>query len=156
MATTGRGLPYPVGTDFLVDGDNAIRALAEALDPPWLALPLTADWLRVDSTVRNPAYRIIAGMLIINGTTLRRLSASTITPGTWYSVSVVPVEARPILIEMGAAGTIGVAGQIGACQWRLSQTGILSFNSMGPSGTMATGGAHGNNVTLPTMEIRLA
>lgn len=32
MANTTGGLPYPVGTDFVVDGDNAIRALAEALD----------------------------------------------------------------------------------------------------------------------------
>jgi len=32
MATTPGGLPYPIGTDFVVDGDNAIRALAEELD----------------------------------------------------------------------------------------------------------------------------
>jgi hypothetical protein len=32
MATTAGGLPYPVGTDKVRDGDNAIKALAEALD----------------------------------------------------------------------------------------------------------------------------
>lgn len=32
MATTQNGLPYPVGTDKVVDGDNAIKALAEALN----------------------------------------------------------------------------------------------------------------------------
>ena len=32
MATTGDGLPYPVGTDLVRDGDNAINALASALD----------------------------------------------------------------------------------------------------------------------------
>lgn len=32
MATTNRGWPYPVGTDAVVDGDNAIRAVAEKLD----------------------------------------------------------------------------------------------------------------------------
>lgn len=32
MATTSGGLPYPVGTDKVVDGDNQIRALAEAVD----------------------------------------------------------------------------------------------------------------------------
>ena len=32
MANTAGGLPYPVGTDFVVDGDNAMRALAEASD----------------------------------------------------------------------------------------------------------------------------
>jgi hypothetical protein len=32
MATTTGGLPYPVGTDLVKDGDNAIKALADALD----------------------------------------------------------------------------------------------------------------------------
>lgn len=30
--TPNKGWPYPTGTDFVVDGDNAIRAVAEALD----------------------------------------------------------------------------------------------------------------------------
>lgn len=30
--TTTNGLPYPVGTDRVMDGDNAIQALAEAID----------------------------------------------------------------------------------------------------------------------------
>lgn len=33
MATTPGGLPYPVGTDKVVDGDDAIKALALAVDP---------------------------------------------------------------------------------------------------------------------------
>jgi len=32
MATTPGGLPYPVGTDKVVDGDDAIKALATTLD----------------------------------------------------------------------------------------------------------------------------
>jgi hypothetical protein len=32
MATTTNGLPYPVGTDKVVDGDDAIRSLAESVD----------------------------------------------------------------------------------------------------------------------------
>lgn len=31
MATTGKGFPYPVGTDRVMDGDNTIQALAEAV-----------------------------------------------------------------------------------------------------------------------------
>jgi hypothetical protein len=30
--TTPNGLPYPTGTDLIRDGDNAIQALAEAID----------------------------------------------------------------------------------------------------------------------------
>lgn len=32
MATTPNGLPYPVGTDRVMDGDDAIRALALGVD----------------------------------------------------------------------------------------------------------------------------
>ena len=31
-STTKKGLPYPIGTDRVMDGDNAIQALAEAVD----------------------------------------------------------------------------------------------------------------------------
>jgi hypothetical protein len=33
VANTPNGLPYPVGTDLVVNGDDAIRALAETVDP---------------------------------------------------------------------------------------------------------------------------
>jgi hypothetical protein len=36
MERTANGLPYPVGTDLVRDGDNAIRALAEAIDGNWV------------------------------------------------------------------------------------------------------------------------
>jgi hypothetical protein len=32
MGTTARGLPYPEATDFLAQGDDAIKALAQAVD----------------------------------------------------------------------------------------------------------------------------
>jgi hypothetical protein len=37
MGTTPHGAPYPDGTGKVVDGDNAIKALAEWIDPrsPW-------------------------------------------------------------------------------------------------------------------------
>lgn len=33
MGTTSKGAPYPVGTDKVVDGDNAIKALADWINP---------------------------------------------------------------------------------------------------------------------------
>src|SRR4051812_29460424 len=35
MATTPNGVPYPLGTDHVVDGDDAIHALATFLDPAY-------------------------------------------------------------------------------------------------------------------------
>jgi len=34
-AKTGTGLPYPLGTDPVRDGDNTMQALAEAVDAQW-------------------------------------------------------------------------------------------------------------------------
>lgn len=39
--TTPGGLPYPVGTDHPRDGDNAIQALATALDPSFIRVSAT-------------------------------------------------------------------------------------------------------------------
>lgn len=46
MGTTAKGYPYPEGTDLVVDGDNAIKALAEAIDAK---LPYAATAGRVAS-----------------------------------------------------------------------------------------------------------
>lgn len=32
MASTSKGFPYPLGTDRVMDGDNAIQALAQKID----------------------------------------------------------------------------------------------------------------------------
>jgi hypothetical protein len=45
MALTPGGLPYPVGTDKVVDGDDAIHALALGVDPAFIAwVPYTPTW----------------------------------------------------------------------------------------------------------------
>lgn len=44
MATTPKGAPYPVGSDLVVNGDNAIQALAEWVDArPGIAVMTTAE-----------------------------------------------------------------------------------------------------------------
>jgi hypothetical protein len=43
MATTADGLPYPVGTDKVVDGDDSIKALADALQARGLGKRWLAD-----------------------------------------------------------------------------------------------------------------
>jgi hypothetical protein len=47
-STPKLAIPYPIGTDLLADGDNAIQALAERvealLSPTWTALPFGSGW----------------------------------------------------------------------------------------------------------------
>ena len=38
MANTPKGIPYPIGTDRVMDGDNAMQAIAEKVDA---LLPVT-------------------------------------------------------------------------------------------------------------------
>lgn len=55
-STTTNGLPYPVGTDRVMDGDNAIQALAEAID--------TKALFTGDTGVITPAA---AGFVVVAG-----------------------------------------------------------------------------------------
>lgn len=52
MATTSDGLPYPVGTDLVRDGDNVIAALASAISG--LKRWMTAG--RTDTTIEGNGY----------------------------------------------------------------------------------------------------
>jgi len=56
MGITANGLPYPVPTDPIADGADAIRALAEALDPRIKSSPgvvLTATGISIGSSAAN-------------------------------------------------------------------------------------------------------
>jgi hypothetical protein len=55
-ANTTKGYPYPVGTDRLMDGDDAIKALAEAVNTK--AGTLTAGILTVPVTVNGTNYQV--------------------------------------------------------------------------------------------------
>lgn len=50
MGATPSGLPWPEGTDLVRDGDNAIRALAEAVEA------------RMWSSGTYPKFRFLSGM----------------------------------------------------------------------------------------------
>lgn len=62
-------LPYPIGTDLLADGDNAIQALATALDgTPWAAVSLFANgWTNYGGGYQPARYRKQNGELWLQG-----------------------------------------------------------------------------------------
>jgi hypothetical protein len=64
MALTGHGYPYPVGTDRVMDGDDAIHALATAVDTQAGVLasgkatvPITVQGTTASVAVTFPAGR---------------------------------------------------------------------------------------------------
>lgn len=116
MATTTNGLPYPVGTDRVMDGDDAIKALAEALDPPWTALTMQSGF---SAQAGTPGFRVIAGTCYLRGHVQR-------TTGNLAAGDIpcnVPAAGRPIAssVSMPAA----IAGT-GTGRVDVSTAGVLS------------------------------
>lgn len=64
--STTNGLPYPLGTDRLMDGDDAIKALAQALDPAWTPVAFRAGYITKPSNYAC-AWRLVAGVLYFKG-----------------------------------------------------------------------------------------
>jgi hypothetical protein len=72
-ANTTHGYPYPVGTDRVADGDDAIKALAEAIDPRLgfglaagsVALPITAASTPVSVSVTFPVGRFSVAPYVV-------------------------------------------------------------------------------------------
>lgn len=90
MATTANGLPYPVGTDHVIDGDDAIKALAEKLD-----LLMLRTWTPYTPTFVN--------LTLGNGTALARywkLGRFVHTSGLITLGSTTVMNTNPVTISL--------------------------------------------------------
>lgn len=87
MATTPKGYPYPVGTDRVMDGDDAIKALAEAVDSD--ALYTRATTVGQGSLVVNTATPVLWNPAAPNGAALTKTSTSvwTVTKAGLYVIT---------------------------------------------------------------------
>jgi len=83
MALTPGGLPYPVGTDKVVDGDDAIHALALALDPLYLQATEASG---IQGTQGNPVKSSLAHVLLTPGLWLVQAGAGVAVDGTLGAV----------------------------------------------------------------------
>jgi hypothetical protein len=105
---TPHGYPYPVGTDRVMDGDNAIQALAEAVDAHLrrgvasgsISMPITAVNTTAFATVTFPAGRFTATPIVATA-----VGASGATP--FFPVTVSAVTATGC--TLGAARSSGTA-----------------------------------------------
>ena len=92
-------LPYPEGTDRLMDGDDAIKALALALDHlvvagPWNNMALGAGWLAYGAPFLQPQWRLIGDTVQVRGMVKAGAKATPIT--------TFPAGARPPLPQQFA------------------------------------------------------
>ena len=98
--TTTHGFPYPVGTDRVMDGDNAIQALAEYTDDfltaPPDGLAYDTGWLPMTLLTGYTAY---AGYPLVArriGTRVSLRGAVQWTSGTVINpICTVPPDMRP-------------------------------------------------------------
>jgi hypothetical protein len=86
MASTIKGYPYPVGTDRVMDGDNAIQALAEAVEADAC---LTKAATTGQSVATNQLANVSWNAPTVNTCELTKTSASvfTVTKAGLYVVS---------------------------------------------------------------------
>ena len=96
MQNTTHGYPYPLGTDFVRDGDDVIGALAQALDPAPTTLTITAaaGWTAGSGRV----LRI--GPLVYWSVGMTRTGAAIVTDSTGNTTDVpvftgLPANLRP-------------------------------------------------------------
>lgn len=132
MATTAGGLPYPVGTDRVVDGDNAIRALAEALDPRvtdtgWIAV--TAFQNGFSGVGGSVYYRYRNGMVALSGQLYRSTAPTSLT-----AAFVIPQQYAPrstydtvLFLDWGLVGQVAIGGTVSiqSSTARASSTGYM-------------------------------
>jgi len=85
-STTTKGYPYPVGTDRVMDGDDAIKALAEAIDGDALFTKATTVG---QSVAMNTVTQVSWNAASPNGCALTKTSASvwTVTKAGLYVVT---------------------------------------------------------------------
>lgn len=120
--TTPLAYPYPTGTDRVMDGDNAIQALAEALDNDLAVgasqnLALGANLSGTITLYRRAGtaflnYNLTATAALANGAVLTTIPAGLRPDAqTWfingYNTSAAPFAVTPVHV-LGATGVMSV------------------------------------------------
>jgi hypothetical protein len=103
MANTPGGLPYPLGTDKVVDGDDAIHALATWLDPT--QNKLTFLYGASPGWAQGGGYLVRVGGMWVLQVDTSNLNAGGLAAG-FVNVGTVPAGARPT--PGGAYGVVGM------------------------------------------------
>jgi hypothetical protein len=145
MATTPNGFPYPVGTDKVVDGDDAIRNLAQTIDP---RLPPAVD----EPVTYNANYGPLANQplkLTLYGKRLTIAGAirNIVGPIGWNAFSylafgTVPAAIRPATGTTYVVNGVYLIAGVGffVSQLTIAETGVINWQaSQTQASTVAIG-----------------
>lgn len=96
MGTTPGGLPYPEPTDPVAAGADAIKALAQAVEPErvpvWTPITPPANWQNLTGGYTPAGYSLTGSVVRVRGH-LQYIGATALTGAS--TVLVLPAEARP-------------------------------------------------------------
>jgi hypothetical protein len=139
-ATTPKyAFPYPLGTDLIAEGDDAIKALAErveaVLGPPWIALPFAAGWANIGGAYDLSYYCKVGGFLYVRG--------NVMASGTSVTICTLPAGYRPVAAQL-----------VSVNYWNGSTLAISQF-AVNAAGTITTSWnpASGHNFPIITPPI---
>lgn len=148
MGTTSNGLPWPAGTDPVVNGDDAIKALADALNV-WV---LDTGWVTTGLTV-TPAANFTVGSYRLRKLGKRAIGRISIT----YTGSNLVADAsgnftdtQMFTLPAGYATNAGIGwpllslAQAGTRQWfgrTDNSTGVCVITHGLPTQTLSAGTA---------------
>jgi hypothetical protein len=141
-ANTTHGLPYPLGTEPIAQGDDAIKNLATALDPAVRTSPLAAQtgW-GTPTDVR--LYRI--GFLCCVHFRAARTGADIVPPAGSLNIGDVdiagPVPSDMIPPDRVYGGLVTTSSIVGGCRLNGTAQGATAgvFTVATLSGTFSTG-----------------
>ena len=126
-ANTTGGLPYPLPTDPVAAGADAIQSLAKALDPAWQApVSYGPNWTALSAY--PPKYRVVAGICYLSGSCYN----TTGTPSSLATLITLPAAVAPVTDDTNAyqAGAVVSLTPIGAGTWNAA-IGYLDVRSSG-------------------------
>ncbi len=155
MGTTANGLPWPDGDDYLVDGDDAIKALAEAVDRTYSVAfadaTLTSAGIAtgrtgwgINSQNADPSGRLAIGAngisAVVGGVVLVQFSPILSTPGqVTYGIALNNPNTGPIYAS--TVYTPGGPGTRISGEWLLAAGSSFHPVFLGStSGSTCTGG----------------
>jgi|SRR5262245_7902965 len=149
-ATPVLNLPYPVGTDLVVDGDDSIQALAEAVETVILGLvPTGSMMLWTSGTI--PDGFLLADGAAVSRTTYGNLFAAI---GTTYGAgdgsttfNLPNMKGRVPVGRDSAQTAFDVLGEVGgamtAPHTHTASVTVPAQNTGGPSATLSVGSGGG-------------
>lgn len=123
----------------------------------WSTVAPNTGWAVTAGPVAAIRYRKRGDVVELLPTEFVRSGSGLSVPaGANITVGELPAGFRPATTTFIGSGSIGVAGTLGASRWYVTAAGLIQFQSLVATGTMATSGGIQNHVGLSRSALTVA